>query len=353
MGASAAIAGTINASNLILLNGASSDKGVTKIFSSGASTFTFPIGDNGKYTPCTFNFASNSNSGGAIKVIPVNNLHPSVNPSSAVNYLNYYWVVSSTGFSSSYNVTHTYTYLPSDVQGNPTHIEQYNNSTAQWSTVGGTISSPTFYFTTSSLLDGSYTIGDIFNSLSPDTSKQSGNWSDPTTWALGTVPNGNPVVIRSQDSVALNASGALAASVTIYGVLDAENTTFHSLGQVSGSGKIKVLNTGSGMFVFPAGSYDSLFSNPASTAEFYGNSNGTLPLDVGSVTKPYQNVICSGTGTKYISSVDMKVGGNLSIAAGSALDNSLYNKDLYILGNWFDNNMSTGKFNPGTGAVRF
>ncbi|MGA9406911.1 MAG: hypothetical protein WBW71_07245, partial [Bacteroidota bacterium] len=353
LGVSAAIAGTINTSNLILLNGVASDKGVTKIFPSGASPFTFPIGDNGKFTPCTFNFASNSNTGATIKVIPVNNIHPSVNPSNYTDYLNYYWIVSTTGFSSSYNVTHTYTYLTSDVQGNPTHIEQYNNTTSQWTTVSGTISSPTFSFTSTSLLDGSYTIGDAFNNLPLITSKQSGNWSDPNTWDLVTVPNGNPVVIRSQDSVALNANGAFASSVTINGVLDAENTTFHSLGQVSGSGRIKILSTSSGMFVFPAGTYDSLFANPASTVEFYGNTNGTLPLDVGSVTKPYQNVIFSGTGIKYISSVDMEVGGNLTFAVGGKLDNSLYNKDLYLLGNWSDNNTSTGGFTPGTGAVRF
>ena len=351
LGLNATIAGTVNTSNLILLNGVASDKGVTKIFPSGASTFTFPIGNNGKFTPCTFNFTSNTNTGAAIKVIPVNNLQPSVNPSNYSNYLNYYWIVSTTGFSSSYNVTHTYTYLNSDVQGNPTHIEQYNNTTSQWSTVSGTISSPTFSFTSTSLLDGSYTIGDAFNNLPLITSKQSGNWSDPNTWDLVAVPNGNPVVIRPQDSVALNANGAFASSVTINGVLDAENTTFHSLGQVSGSGRIKILNTSSGMFVFPAGTYDSLFANPASTVEFYGNTNGTLPLDVGSVTKPYQNVIFSGTGIKYISSVDMKVGGNLTFAVGGKLDNSLYNKDLYLLGNWSDNNTSTGGFTPGTGAV--
>jgi Domain of unknown function DUF11 len=353
LGSSAAVAGTFSTSNMILLNGVSSDKGVTKIFPTGASTFTFPIGDNGKYTPCTFNFASNGNSGASIKVIPVNNLHPTVNPSNYTNYLNYYWIVSSTGFSSSYNVTHTYTYVSTDVQGSPAHIEQYNNATSQWSTIAGTISSPTFSFSSTSLLDGSYTIGDAFNNLPLVTSKQSGNWNNPSTWDLGVVPNGNPVVIRAQDSVALSANGATASSVTIYGVLDAENTTFHSLGQVSGSGKIKILSTSDGMFVFPAGSYDSLFANPVSTVEFYGNTNGTLPLDVGSITKPYQNVIFSGTGIKYISSVDMEVKGNLTFVAGSQLNNSLYNKDMYILGNWSDNNTSTGGFTPGTGAVRF
>ena len=52
--------------NHIILNGVSGDIGVTKIFPSGASVspFTYPIGANGKYTPCTFNFTSNANSAG-------------------------------------------------------------------------------------------------------------------------------------------------------------------------------------------------------------------------------------------------------------------------------------------------
>lgn len=49
----------------------------------------------------------------------------------------------------------------------------------------------------------------------------------------------------------------------------------------------------------------------------------------------------------------MKVDGNLIFVAGSKLNNSLYNKDLYILGNWSDNNSITGGFTPGTGAVLF
>ena len=353
LGQSAAIAGTVNASNLILLNGVLSDRGVTKIFPTGASTFTFPIGGNGKYTPCTFNFLSNTNpSGGTIKVVPVDELHPSIDPASYINYLNYYWNVTAAGFSSAFNVTHSYTYISLDVEGTPANIERCDNATSQWSTVPGTISSPTFSFTSTSLIDGSYTIGDPFNSLPVMTSIKSGNWNDPSVWSTNTVPNGNPVVIRSTDSIALNANSADASSVIVNGVLDAENTTFHNIGQVSGTGKIKLLSTGSGMFVFPGGSFDAFFTNPASTLEFYGNINGTMPLNPGNNNKPYQNVIISGTGIKYISSIDIKINGTLTISSGSKLDNTLYNKDLTILGNWIDNNTSGG-FNDGTGKVQF
>jgi hypothetical protein len=353
LGQNASIVGTFNVSNSILLNGVLSDRGVTKIFATGASSFAFPISANGKYTPCSYNFASNSNSSGAtIKVVPVDSRQPSV-PDTTSNYLAYYWSVSTTGFSAAYNVTHTYTYIPTDVEGTAQYIQRYDNSTGQWSTVTGTISSPTFTFASTTLLDGSYTIGNQFASLATITSIKSGNWSDATLWNTGTVPHGNPVVIRSADSVALNTNGANAASVVINGVLDALNSTFHNLGQVSGSGKIRLSSTSSGMFAFPGGTYDAFLTNAASTVEFYGTINGTLPLDPGNVTKPYQNVIFSGTGIKYISGVDMKVNGNLILSDGSKLDNTQYNKDVYLLGNWIDNNTSASGFNGGTGTVRF
>jgi len=355
LGQSVTIAGTINVTNQIILNGVSGDHGVTKIFPTGASSFTFHMGDNGKYTPCTFNFTSNANAAGAtITVVPVDELHPSIDPASYLNYLNYYWKVVTTGFSSSaYNVTHTYTYVNAEVEGNPANIERCDNSTSGWSTVAGTISPPTFSFSSASLLDGSYTIGDQFASLPPATSTKSGNWNDPTVWSTGSIPNGNSVIIRSQDSVALSANGANASSVIVNGVLDAENTTFHNLGIVSGGGKIKLLGTGAGMFVFPGGSYNAFFANPACTIEYYGNTNCTMPLTPGNINMPYQNVILSGTGLKYISSVNMQINGNLTISPNSTLDNTLYNKDLIALGNWIDQNTSTGGFNAGTGAVRF
>jgi hypothetical protein len=354
LGQSAAIAGIINVTNQIVLNGVSGDNGVTKIFPTGASSFTFPIGDNGKYTPCTFNFTANANATGAtINVVPIDALHPSIDPDSVDNYLNYYWKVVTTGFSSSYNVTHTYNYINTDVDGNPANIERCDNSTSAWSTVTGTISSPTFSFSSAALLDGSYTIGDNFASLPPATSTKSGNWNDSTVWSTNIVPNGNAVVIQDGHTVALNVNGANASTVVVNGVLDAMNTTFHNMGIVSGTGKIKLLGTGAGMFVFPGGSYDAFLANPVSTVEFYGNTNSTMPLTPGNINKPYQNVILSGTGIKYISSINMQINGNLTISPGSKLDNTLYNKDLIVLGNWIDQDTITGGFNAGTGTVRF
>ncbi len=361
LGLGAAVSGTANASNLILLNGVLSDKGVTKIFPTGASTFALPIGANGKYTPASFSFSLNGNTGASIKVIPVDGLHPSVNTDSVSDYLDYYWYVSTTGFSSAYSVTHTYTYATADTVGTPAHIERYDNSTSKWSTITGSITPPTFSFTSSSLLDGSYTIGDAFVSLPMLYSIMSGSWFNASLWATdtsskvpyGKIPKGNPVYIRAQDSVALTANSANAASVVINGVLDAQNTTFHNIGQVSGGGKIRISSTSSGFFAFPGGTCDAFFANSASTVEFYGSINGRLPLDPGNTTKPYQNVIFSGTSIKYISSVDIKINGNLTINSGGRLDNTQYNKNVYVLGNWTDNNVSTAGFAPGNGTVYF
>jgi hypothetical protein len=355
LGPNSSIAGTTNAAKMIVLNGVSGDAGVTKIFPAGfTSSFGYPIGDNGKYTPCTYDFLSNANAAGAtINVVPVDAVHPSIDTTLTTNYLDYYWKVVTTGFSAAYNITQSYQYLVTDTVGHPANIERYDPVTSQWSTVSGTVTPPPLSFTGNSFLDGSYTIGSGFTALLPDTSKASGNWSDGSTWMDGTVPNGNAVVIRAGDSVALSINGAIATSVVVSGVLDAKNTTFHNLGQVSGAGKIKLLPTGTGMFVFPGGSFDQFLSNPTSTVEYYGNSDGTMPLTPGGISKPYQNLIVSGTGIKYISSVDMKVAGNLTIGTGGRLNNTLYNRDIIILGNWIDQNTGTSGFTPGTGAVRF
>jgi hypothetical protein len=361
-------ASTFNATHQILLNGVAGDAGVTKIFpSSFSSSFTFHIGANGKYTPARFDFGSSNNAAGAtIKVIPVDDLHPTIDATKYTNYLNYYWNVITTGFSSAtYSVMHTYTYDPVDMQGSVTSsfIERSFNS--NWSTVAGTITTSApyqFYFSNAAFIDGTYTIGDQFVGLPTLYSIKTGNWNDPTVWDSsstvpykgGCVPNGHPVVIQSGHTVSLSANNAFASAVVITGILDAKNTTFHNIGSVSGSGILRLLGTGDHMFVFPGGSYDGFLANTASTVEYYGNVYATMPLTPGNIDKPYQNVLISGTGIKYISAVGIRINGNLTFSAGSSkLDNTLYNKDIYLLGNWIDNNTGTAGFTAGTGTVHF
>ena len=49
----------------------------------------------------------------------------------------------------------------------------------------------------------------------------------------------------------------------------------------------------------------------------------------------------------------MKIDGNLTITGGGRLDNSQYDKDIYLLGDWIDNNIGAVGFVPGNGTVFF
>ena len=249
-------------------------------------------------------------------MIPVDDLHPTITESNYNNYLTFYWNVTTSGFSSAYSVTHTYYYNSSDVVGSPANIERCDNATSNWSTLTGTITGAStykFYFGTVAFLDGSYTIGDQFTGLPILFSFTTGNWFNKNTWTTDStnttspvnpaVPNGHSVYIRYQHTVSLQSNNALASSAVIDGTLDAMNTTNHNIGVVSGKGRIRMTGTASGMFAFPAGTYDMLLANPNSVVEFYGSTNSTMPLSPGNVNTPYQTVLFTGTGTKYVSAV--------------------------------------------------
>ncbi|MBN2487337.1 MAG: hypothetical protein JXB34_15285 [Bacteroidales bacterium] len=376
-GTNASVGGTSNADNMILLNGVISDQGVKKLFPASASDFTFPIGVAGKYTPASYNVTSNT-AAGSITVRPVNRKHPSTSENPALtNELQYYWYVQESGFSG-LTVNHEYQYINDDALPNETDyvVGRFNPVTYSWSApVEGTVNAASDNFTITGVdyIDGEYTCG--VNSLpSPNfldlpiyysrNTTSGGNWTNPASWTLNSdgtggpapsYPQGNPVVILAGHTVTLDANDQVSFSVELYGTLTVGTTLYHSLGHIRGSGTIHITSTASGSFIFPAGVYDEFMANSSSTIEFYNNSvvPATLPLKPGNDYKPYQNVIFSGTGIKYMSAENLRVLGNLTINAGT-LNNTLHNRTLTILGNWVDNNTgATGGFVPGTGLVVF
>jgi len=364
-GPDATIGGSPDATRCIVLNGALSDKGVRKYFNSGdTNPFTYPIGVSDKYTPVTFDFSSNDASNGYITVKPVNQLHPSVlNVNSSK--LSYYWNVVSGGLNN-YTVSHTYQYVQSDVNGVEADYEGERFNANAWSTVGtvnttsNTISIPNVNY-----IDGEYTAGDQPNySALPILYSRvaSGNWNSGTSWsytpggsgpACGCTPNGNPVVIESGQTITIDANSAYAYSVVVNGILDVNNTVFHNLGHISGGGRIAVDATSEGVFVFPGGDYDAFLNTSTSTIELGGNVDATMPLKPGNYYKPYNHLELTGTGRKYISAENIRIKGNLSIANGTVLDNSQYDKNVSILGSWNDANASVDGFVPGQGNVIF
>ena len=109
-----AIAGTLNANNMIVATGSGQ---VRKLANSNGS-FLFPIGDIAsvaEYSPITVSFSSGTYAGGSYYGVNVTNAkHP--NNTTISNFLNRYWSVTQSGITS-YIASVTATYLTADIVG--------------------------------------------------------------------------------------------------------------------------------------------------------------------------------------------------------------------------------------------
>ena len=368
MDVNSSFSGAFDSKHMISSNGVLSDEGVQKYFSGSTAGFVFPVGANGKYRPATFTFTSAD--AGSIKVVPVNLAHPASN-APANDQLNYYWKMATTGFSGLTSSTQIYQYGVSDITGNENNYHGALYSNYIWSDYGTSVINPTNHTITIArpdLLPGEYAAGEIanFTLMHKMYSIKSGNWFDGTVWAIdlptnpacNCYPNGNPVFIQPGHIITINQNNAYAYTVNIEGTLDLGVTSFHNLGYIidtlhAGTGKMMLQATTDGMFLFPGGNFDAFMASPGTTVELYGTTNATLPLKPGNIYKPYQNLTLTGNGIKYMSAEDLKIIGNLTINNGAKLDNSLYNRNLYVLGNWTDINSVSGGFIPGMGFVSF
>lgn len=368
MDVNSSFTGTFDSKHMVSTNGVLSDGGIVKLFPGSASGFIFPVGSNGKYHPVTFSFTTSD--AGSIKVIPVGQAHPANNP--PVNdQLNYYWRVETTGFSGLTSSTQVYNYLESDVTGNESnyHGSLYQNYT--WMDFGTSVINTvenTITITSPDLPEGEYTAGEPPNySLKHKLySLKSGNWNDGTVWAedspsnppCGYYPNGNPVFIQQGHVITMTTNNAYAYNVNLEGILDIGTTSFHSLGYLTdslgaGTGKLMLESSSYGMYIFPGGDPENFLESQGTTIEYYGNTDASLPLQIGNIYRPYQNLVLSGSGTKYMNTEDMKIQGSLTINNGSHLNNTYYSKNIFIHGNWTDLNASSVAFTPGSGSVSF
>jgi len=354
-GQAASIAGTPDAMRSVQTNGVLSDAGVRKLFPAGSSDFTFPVGVTNKYTPVRYQITSNG-SAGSITVKPISGTIPSIQGASP-EALAWYWNVSSTGFNNPV-ITHTYFYSQTDVNGNENNYTAGRYYQEQWVPEGGmpgTVNSSanTITLTNKTFIDGEYTAANpaLLMNIPTYYSRTSGDWEDPTTWstinhtgpAATVPPNGNPVKIAGGHTITAGSNYLKAYSVDILGILNLKATYGHSLGHVSGSGRIIMANTPYAAFVFPGGEFSAFMNTPQSTVEYQGA--GILP-----VIKIYQNIEFTGAGAKEIPDVSVLVQGDLLIKSGT-LDNTSFNQEITLLGNWTD--QTTSGFLPGTGIVRF
>ncbi|MGB4846830.1 MAG: autotransporter-associated beta strand repeat-containing protein, partial [Saprospiraceae bacterium] len=124
LGSSApAVAGTLNASNMIVADGSGE---VRKVIS-GTGSYTFPVGDvtgTVEYSPLSLNFTAGTFSSAYAGVKLSDDRHP--NDASTANFLSRYWKVNPSGISS-FSCDVTGQYVDADINGTETNI-----ITAKW-----------------------------------------------------------------------------------------------------------------------------------------------------------------------------------------------------------------------------
>lgn len=363
-GEQATVNGTISSASMIRMNGVSSDGGVRKLFPAAPQSFTFPLGITLKYTPTTIDVTSNSVAG-SVTLKPVNTKHPATTDVLDKELL-YYWNTTSTGFNSSTQVTHTYSYLQSDaINGNENLYVAGRYVNNVWSPQFGIPSSVNPVSNTITIagvnyFNGDYTAGESseFDQLLIFYSRNAtsgGNWNDPNSWSTdqslqhagppaGTAPSFNSVVIASGHTITATGNGLNSPTAQINGTLNIQNFNGHNFGTVTGTGKLYLTPNGSNQYTFPGGNFAAFVNAGGGTVEYYNNGAAALlPTQA-----TYNNITFSGTGTKNLANTDLLINGNLDIQAGSMVNVS--NKNVNLKGN-FNNTPGISGFQQGTGVL--
>lgn len=286
--------------NMILTDGVfGNNAGIKKAVPAGGSTFTYPIGVAGKYTPLVLTINSNT-SPGSIIVKPVNQRHQSVLDGYFSEVLQYYWYMESEGIS---NLTGdaVMTYIPTDALGDEPNYVAARLSGLTWAKYPGQVdvaqSKVSFTFGNENSITGEYTAGvdPAFGDVVTYFSEASGVWDNPANWSrsdAGVVPASGPtggyVVIRPAHTISTNGNRRNSYALTINGRLDIGTTYGHNFNQIDGTGTLSLdFNT------LPAGRYDDFFSCTGGTIIYGGTTNYTIQADYPTI----RNLTISGTGT--------------------------------------------------------
>jgi len=332
--------------------------GISKVFTSPLSTtFNYPLGTTGKYTPAVLTINSNG-AVGSIRINNINNHHPAV--LDANNVLQYYWEVESTGISG-FNGNLLLNYKDVDVKGGPESnyvAAQLLTPGTNWSkaaTGSGTDrvdeanNTITFNFIGSSNITGECTAGNdvAIPSIVPQyTSNADGVWSDKTIWTPSggstyPCPDGGPngFIVTINHVVTLDKSYCEAYKTYINNELRAILPYYgHSLGTVYGNGILYIEST-----VFPAGRFTSFLDCSGNGCLEYGG-NGTYDVNA-DLYSSVPRLTFSGFGTRILPDKDLTICKQLQIN-GPKLDNSVNNRQLNIQGTML---LTAGSFSSGTG----
>ncbi len=353
--------------NMVQTNLSFTDNGIKKYFPVIASStdFVYPLGSSDgsltKYTPVTFTITNNGNNTGSIRVKAANESHISIidNTSTAYddtqNVLKYNWTLDAVGIedfsasvvmqgvASDVSVTDGNSaddYITACILADGIYWNKYSTDDFYYDSE---ITQLTFTFgsTDDIGINGDYTAGiadAIPDQVASFISVTDGDYSTTNTWAvydpdtetIGTpgvsVPAGGPrgSIIYVVDSVrfADNFEAAYRSYVEASGVADMGTSFGHRLGNVYGTGKIRV-ESGS----LPAGTYDDFFSVSGGTLEYAG----TTDYDVLSEITAVNHLKFSGAGERRFPNSDFQLYGDLTIDGPDVINT--YDADVYIQGN--------------------
>ncbi|MEM9297024.1 MAG: T9SS type A sorting domain-containing protein, partial [Bacteroidota bacterium] len=266
-------------SNMIQTNSSFTDGGVSKTFPTGFSQdFTFPIGQS-FYTPVSFDFTSGSNTSGTsigtIGIFPADEFHPTVNDGADFfitgdinNVLQYYWTVTASGITG-LTTDMTMGYDDSQVLSNEPGFDETDYIAARiltndnptdeinkFATTDVDESTNLITFNFSGVSDNGIT-GDYFAGLDdaiPDnvttyTVDLDGNFGDDVYDILvpgGGAPTGAIVIVPNGFTLTLDSDNAnfYRTEIQSGGVLEVNNSTNHRLGQLSGTGNLRIISDG-------------------------------------------------------------------------------------------------------------
>ena len=332
--------------NMIQTNSSFVDSGIGKQFAANYSTdFTFPVGQ-AFYTPVSFDFGTGGNTfgitAGTLIVRPANEFHPTVNDGTVNaalggtgdinNVLQYYWTVEANGVIGM-NVDMTLSYDQSDVLveapafdetdyiaarifsvGNPTFlINKFTNAE-----VDETTDIITFNFSNAgdNSISGDYFAGideAITDNVAIYTVNVDGGNVGDDVYAEevpgGGVPTGSVVVVPYGYVLSLDQDDIrfYATKIQLGGVLEIDNTTNHRLGELTGTGRLRVISNGlnSNMPAFSG----SFLSCSGGGLEYSGTGSYSILSGISTV----KNLTLSGSGTKSMANNNLVVCNNLII----------------------------------------
>ena len=354
-----------SASKMITSDGVWSNVGILKVFGTPLSTtFTYPLGTPGKYTPAVLTVTANG-SVGSIRVNNINSRHPAV--VDPANVLKYYWEVESTGITGLSGNLLLY-YKATDVAGGPESsyvAAQLLIPGTSWSkaapgpgtdNVNETNHTITFNFNSSGNLTGQYTAGNdaaIPGTVPQFTSNSDGDWTDNTIWTPSggstyPCPAGGPngFIVTIDHVVTANANYCFTYKTTINNKLKVVVPYYgHNFGSVYGNGTLYLESE-----VFPAGRFGTFLDCSGNGTIEYGGT-GTYNINA-TLYSSIPRIYISGTGSRILPDKDLTICKQLIIDDGGAgaltLDNSINKRRLVINGTFESYN--NGAFRSGTGA---